>query len=132
MTVAAVVVAVLCVAGCGDDDKVFDPSLLGGTWERVWDKGVQDVGTERYTFRPTSQTEGTVEVFTSDVFTGDKTTLHDYVVGHTGHIVIYGTTRQAPFNPGGEECDIARLTRKEMVWNHTDSKEVVKRFRRVE
>ena len=131
----------LCVAiaftlsffvACESDNEVFNSKPLAGTWQRVWGQGVMDAGLVRYTFRPTSTTEGTLEIFSSDVFAGDTTIYRNYIVGYTGHIQIYSGPRSRPFLLNdGEEYDIKRLTKREMVWNLTDSSERYARFKKV-
>ena len=48
---AFMMLAALTLSSCSDDDD-YDVNNLAGTWQRVYDEGVQDVGIEVYTFFP--------------------------------------------------------------------------------
>ena len=55
--------AAFSLASCGSDDEDYDVNNLAGTWERVYNEGVQDAGTEQYTFFPESSTAGRIELY---------------------------------------------------------------------
>ena len=48
--IAFAMLAAFSLASCSSDDEDYDVNNLAGTWERVYNKGVQDAGTEQYIF----------------------------------------------------------------------------------
>ena len=46
---AFMMLAALTLSSCSDDDD-YDVNNLAGTWQRVYDEGVMDVGIVQYTF----------------------------------------------------------------------------------
>ena len=114
-----------------DDDETFDVSNLGGTWERIWDSGVMDSGTERYTFIPESSTTGRIELYVKGWPDIEESKDLNYVIGHTGHINIFtGKIHDGESTVFGE-YDIHKLSNSEMTWYRTDSNEELARFKRV-
>ena len=85
---AFAMLAAFSLASCSSDDDDFNASRLEGTWERVWASGVQDAGTEQYTFFPESSYAGRIELYVSGM-TGEETIDLNYVVGETGHMNIF-------------------------------------------
>ena len=80
--IAFVMLAAFSLASCSsdDDNDVYEAAELGGTWQKVYDEGVADAGTVQYTFRPQSDNNGTVDIFTSDWAAGDTTVYRIYTV----------------------------------------------------
>ena len=81
--------AMLSLASCSSDDNdMFEPNNLSGTWERVWDEGVMDAGNELYTFIPESSSNGKIEISFYVWPSGDATLYRNYVVDNSGHLII--------------------------------------------
>ena len=59
---AFMMLAVLSISSCSDDDD-YDVNNLAGTWQRVYDEGVMDVGIVQYTFFPESSVAGRIELY---------------------------------------------------------------------
>uniref|UniRef100_A0AB33IQH8 Lipocalin-like domain-containing protein n=1 Tax=Prevotella sp. GTC17253 TaxID=3236793 RepID=A0AB33IQH8_9BACT len=123
--------ALLSFASCSSDDGDFDTGNLGGIWRQVVDAGVMDAGTTEYTFFPESPTAGRIELRVKGWPDIKENKALNYVVGHTGHIVIFtGKTHDGASKVHGE-YDIHELSSSQMVWYRTDSNEEVARFKKV-
>jgi hypothetical protein len=124
--------AALSLASCSsdDDNDVYEATELGGTWQKVYDEGVADAGMVQYTFHPQSANNGTVDIFTSDWAAGDTTVYRIYTVTDAGHLQISpkpdDTSVALTVN-----CDIRRLTSKQMIWNKPGTNEEISRFKKV-
>ena len=124
-------VAMLSLASCSSDDNdMFEPSNLSGTWERVWDEGVMDAGNELYTFIPESSTNGKIEISFYVWPSGDATLYRNYVVNNSGHLIISLVEPQSD-TQGRVEYDIRILNNNEMIWLKTNSNEEIIRFKKV-
>lgn len=127
-----VMVALLSFASCSsDDDDKFDSSLLRGTWEKEADPNINDGGTVTYTFMPNSPTTGTIVLYASgwpDIETHKDL---NYVVGHTGHMLIYTGKENNGQSKLYMELDIRKLTSTQMIWCRTDSSEELARFKKI-
>ena len=124
--------AMLSLASCSSDDdsNVYEAAELGGTWQKVYDEGVADAGTVQYTFRPQSANNGTVDIFTSDWAAGDTTVYRIYTVTDAGHLQI----SHKPDDTSVAltvDCDIRRLTSKQMIWYKTENNEELARFKKI-
>ena len=110
----------------------LDVNNLAGTWERVYNEGVMDAGTEQYTFYPESSTAGRIELYVNawPDFKEEITDLN-YVVGHTGHMNIFTGKKHDGKSRVYGEYDIHKLSSSEMIWYRTDSKEELARFKKV-
>ena len=127
---AFMMLAVISLASCSNDDDKFNASRLEGTWERVWTSGVQDAGTEQYTFFPESSYSGRIELNISGM-SGEDTIDLNYVVGETAHMNIFtGKTHDGKSKVYGE-YDIHKLTSSEMIWYRTDTNEELARFKKI-
>lgn len=120
------------LVSCSSDDEDYNVNNLTGTWERVYDEGVQDAGTEQYTFFPESPTIGRIELYVKswpDV--KQETTDLNYVVGHTGHMNIFTGKKYDDKSKVYGEYDIHKLSSTEMIWYRTDSNEELARFKKI-
>ncbi len=123
--------AMLSLASCSSDDNdMFEPNNLSGTWERVWDEGVMDAGNELYTFIPESSTNGKIEISFYVWPSGDATLYRNYVVDNSGHLIISLVEPQSD-TQGRVEYDIRKLNNNEMIWLKTNSNEEIVRFKRI-
>jgi len=124
--------AAFSLASCGSDDEDYDVNNLAGTWERVYNQGVQDAGIEQYTFFPESSTVGRIELYVNSWPDFKQETIDlNYIVGHTGHMNIFTGKRHDGQSKVCGEYDINKLSRSEMKWYRTDSNEELARFRKV-
>ena len=124
--------AMLSLTSCSSDDdsNVYEAAELSGTWQKVYDEGVADAGMVQYTFHPQSANNGTVDIFTSDWAAGDTTVYRIYAVTDTGHLHI------SPKPDDNSvvltvDCDIRRLTSKQMIWYKTENNEKLARFNKI-
>ena len=123
--------AMLSLASCSSDDNdMFEPNNLSGTWECVWDEGVMDAGNELYTFIPESSSNGKIEISFYVWPSGDATLYRNYVVDNSGHLIISLIDPQSD-TQGRVEYDIRKLSSNEMVWLKTNSNEEIVRFKRI-
>ena len=127
-----VMTAAFSLASCSSDDDTgaYEAAELSGTWQKVYDEGVADAGMVQYTFHPQSANNGTVDIFTSDWAAGDTTVYRIYTVTDAGHLQISpkpdDTSVALTVN-----CDIRRLTSKQMIWNKPGTNEEISRFKKV-
>ena len=129
--IAFMMLAAFSLASCSSDDNdMFEPSNLSGTWERVWDEGVMDAGNELYTFIPESSTNGKIEISFYVWPSGDATLYRNYVVNNSGHLIISLVEPQSD-TQGRVEYDIRILNNNEMIWLKTNSNEEIIRFKKV-
>ena len=129
--IAFMMLAAFSLASCSSDDNdMFEPSNLSGTWERVWDEGVMDAGNELYTFIPESSTNGKIEISFYVWPSGDATLYRNYVVNNSGHLIISLVEPQSD-TQGRVEYDIRILNNNEMIWLKTNSNEEIVRFKKV-
>ena len=130
--IAFMMLAAFSLASCSSDDdsNVYEAAELGGTWQKVYDEGVADAGTEQYTFRPQSANNGTVDIFTSDWAAGDTTVYRIYTVTDAGHLHISPKPDDTSVALT-VDCDIRRLTSTQMIWYNTDSNEELARFKKI-
>ena len=130
--IAFMMLAAFSLASCSsdDDNDVYEATELGGTWQKVYDEGVADAGMVQYTFHPQSANNGTVDIFTSDWAAGDTTVYRIYTVTNAGHLQISpkpdDTSVALTVN-----CDIRRLTSKQMIWIKPGTNEEISRFKKV-
>ena len=128
----------LSFASCSsdDDNDVYEAAELGGSWQKVYDEGVDpnicrtDAGMVQYTFHPQSANNGTVEIFTSDWASGDTTVYRIYTVTDAGHLHISPKPDDTSVALT-VDCDIRRLTSTQMIWYNTDSNEELARFKKI-
>ena len=131
-SIAFAMLGAFSLASCGSDDDDYNIVNLAGTWERVYSEDVQDAGTERYTFFPESRTAGRIELYVSGWPDAEPETIDlNYVVGYTGHMNIFTGKEHDGKSRVYGEYDIHKLSRSEMTWYRTDSKEELARFRKV-
>ena len=129
--IAFMMLAAFSLASCSSDDNdMFEPSNLSGTWERVWDEGVMDAGNELYTFIPESSTNGKIEISFYVWPSGDATLYRNYVVNNSGHLIISLVEPQSD-TQGRVEYNIRILNNNEMIWLKTNSNEEIVRFKKV-
>ena len=124
--------AMLSLASCSsdDDNDVYEAAELGGTWQKVYDEGVADVGMVQYIFHPQSANNGTVDIFTSNWAAGDTTVYRIYTVMDAGHLHISPKPDDTSVALT-VDCDIRRLTSTQMIWYNTDSNEELSRFKKI-
>lgn len=128
---AFVMLIAFSLVSCSSDDEDYNVNNLTGTWERVYDKGVQDAGTEQYTFFPESPTAGRIELYVNSwPDFKQETTDFNYVVGHTGHLNIFTGKKYDDKSKVYGEYDIHKLSSTEMIWYRTDSNEELARFKK--
>ena len=127
---AFMMLAALTLSSCSDDDD-YDVNNLAGTWQRVYDEGVQDVGIEVYTFFPESSVAGRIELYVNSWPCINETKDLNYVVGYTGHMNIFTGRKHDGKSKLYGEYDIHKLTDSEMIWYKTDSNEELARFKKV-
>ena len=124
--------AALSLASCSSDDEDYNVNNLTGTWERVYSEGIQDAGTEQYTFFPESSTSGRIELYVNSWPDFKQETIDlNYVVGHTGHMNIFTGKKHDGQSKVYGEYDIHKLSSSEMIWYRTDSNEELARFKKV-
>ena len=124
--------AVLLLVSCNSGDEDYNVNNLTGTWERVYDKGVQEAGTEQYTFFPESSTAGRIELYVKSwPDFKQETTDINYVVGYTGHMIIFTGREHNGKSKLYGEYDIHKLSSTEMIWYRTDSNEELARFKKI-
>ncbi len=122
----------LSLTSCGDDDvKSFDSSKLEGIWAQVFDSRIQDVSVVKYVFYPETSYSGRIELYESN-WPDEGWTVTDlhYRVGETAHMNIFTGKEHDGQTKIFIECDIHKLTKSEMVWYKTDSKEEMARFKK--
>ena len=120
------------LASCGDDDvKSIDSSKLEGIWTQVFDSRIQDASVVKYVFYPETSYSGRIELYTSN-WPDEGWTVTDlhYRVGETAHMNIFTGKEHDGKTRIYIECDIHKLTKTEMVWYKTDSKEEMARFKK--
>ena len=129
---AFAMLAALSLASCSSDDEDYNVNNLTGTWERVYSEGIQDAGTEQYTFFPESSTSGRIELYVNSWPDFKQETIDlNYVVGHTGHMNIFTGKKHDGQSKVYGEYDIHKLSSSEMIWYRTDSNEELARFKKV-
>jgi hypothetical protein len=130
--ISFMMLAAFSLASCSSDDEDYDVNNLAGTWEQVYDKGIQDAGIVRYTFFPESSTAGRIELYVNSWpdFRQETTDLN-YVMGYTGHMNIFSGKVHDETSKSVGEYDIHKLTSNEMIWYRTDSNEELARFKKI-
>ena len=133
------------LASCSDDDvKSFDSSKLEGIWTQVFDSRIQDASVVKYVFYPETSSSvvkyvfypetsysGRIELYKSN-WPDEGWTVTDlhYRVGETAHMNIFTGKEHDGKTKIYIECGIRKLTKTEMVWYKTDSKEEMARFKK--
>ena len=132
LVVNLLLLTLLSLTSCGDDDvKSFDSSKLEGIWTQVFDSRIQDVSVVKYVFYPETSYSGRIELYESN-WPDEGWTVTDlhYRVGETAHMNIFTGKEHDGQTKIFIECDIHKLTKSEMVWYKTDSKEEMARFKK--
>ena len=121
----------LALTSCGEDDVTgFDSSKLEGTWSKIRNIQVMDVGVVYYTFYPETSYSSRIEEYVSN-WPDERWKITDlnYRVGETGHMNIYtGKVRDGKSKVYGE-YDV-QIKKSEMIWYKTDTKEELARFKK--
>ena len=130
--IAFIMFAAFSLASCSSDDDDYNINNLAGTWEQVYDEGIQDAGIVRYTFYPESFMSGRIELYVNcwPEFKQETTDLN-YRVGETGHMNIFTGGTYNGESKIYIEVDIHKLTGSEMVWYKTDSNEELARLTKI-
>ena len=100
-------------------------------WTQVFDSRIQDASVVKYVFYPETSYSGRIELYKSN-WPDEGWTVTDlhYRVGETAHMNIFTGKEHDGKTRIYIECDIHKLTKTEMVWYKTDSKEEMARFKK--
>ena len=131
--VALAMVAVLSLASCSSDEEITDfRHNIGGGWEKVSPKGVEDVGLVVWTFHPNVKPapdglNGDLEIFTSHWAAGDTTVYYGYYVFEDGELQMFSRAD----GDDTKSYKIVKMTANRMVLNTIPPAPEAMEFKRI-